>query len=313
MGFGLAILLSAVPLRNWASGIKTDEIRGAALRIVDPFASLSARLRLDVPYRAMREGFLSLIEKKEPDQSGRIPETAAAPQPSAATIPEVRYSPSHPLTVLLIGDSLAWNHIPAQFSESIKNRPEIAFTRISKISSTLSDPAIFDWIAEIGKIFAEKERKDSLPYNLIIVTMGANDAQAIYTPEEKLPFQSAGWIREFLSRVSSFRDILTANCGKIYWLGIPPMRKEGYKDRMVFVNSLYEAGVARYPSIVYVPVDHIIGDEHGLFTQTKIIGGRQEMIRSKDGIHYDYPGAQLIVDTIMRLMEKDFFTIRKTR
>jgi hypothetical protein len=310
IAFALAILLGSEPLRAWASLIKTESLRTVALVVADPLYRFCGAIGLDRPYDFLRGGFLALIGQAAdaPNAPSGAAATAGASKAREAPAPPhaERHGPGNPLSVLLVGDSLAWNHLPTQFAESIKGREDIAFTHTYRISSTLSDPSIYDWIAGISEILKKKEDADGKPYDLAIVTIGGNDAQGIHAASGSLAFKSEPWMTEFRSRMRAFMDILNEHARRVYWLSIPPMRKDGYKDRMVFMNELYREGAAAYPSFTYIDLDRIIGDADGHFVPVKTIAGRQESIRSKDGIHYDFPGAQLVVDRIMESLKADF-------
>jgi hypothetical protein len=306
LALAIACVFASPAIVAWAEGIKIDGGRAVAVAVARPFGDLVSRYYLDRPYRFLRSRFLDFLAS----QNGSRPETGterlSSPAASTPTASPDRYDADHPLSVLLIGDSLAWCYLPTKMSEAFRDDPRFRFKYEYKISSTLSDPTVFDWIAEAGRLTAGKGAADGKAFDLIVVAMGANDAQSIYLPSGKLAYGSDPWVDEFSSRAREFMGILSANSSKTYWLGIPPMRKEGYRDRMVRMNGLYRGFAAEFPNLSFIPVERIVGDENGLYVPTKTVDGIQASIRSKDGIHYDYAGARLIADRVMELIFVDF-------
>ncbi|TFG63077.1 MAG: DUF459 domain-containing protein [Spirochaetales bacterium] len=316
IAFLLSLFLNAKGIGTWAARVKREPFRSMMVSASIPFTRIGEITGITAPWAAVRERFSSWVKGVPP--SPPIPLSKGSRTYPVfleryyrilrgdAPKPKTVFSDLRPLEILVAGDSLAWLHIPAMLIKEFKDNPAVRITSVSKISSNFSDPSYFDWHPGITNLYNEKIEKDGKRYDCLIMIIGANDAQAIYMDGAGYPFDSPAWHKEFENRVRRYVDIITPKFRKIYWVAIPPMRKEGYKDRMVTVNGLYERICADYPSITYVQVKDLLGNENGLYVDAKIIDGRQQVIRSVDGIHYDYAGGQLVAGRIEGLIERDF-------
>ncbi len=242
------------------------------------------------------------------------PAPSPTPSPSPATAATaangaakgtVAVSPDRPLDVLVLGDSMAGTALPAMLNQAVAGNKSVRVYYETHSASSIAWPVFFDWPVEIKRVLEARLKTRGRPFDLAVVVLGTNDAQAIRSEGRVYRFGTDGWKKIFRARATDFMTTLTANCGRVYWCGVPPMRQEGYRDRMVALNGIYRGLAAGFPTIEYVSLD-FLGDARGLYAQAKAIGKVEREIRAADGVHLSYAGAELLADRLLGLVARDF-------
>jgi hypothetical protein len=226
--------------------------------------------------------------------------------PDAATSLRYRakagyYSPKNPLKVLLVGDSMAKLGTADALLEWDRVTDWATVAVSTKVSSSLSNPKAIDWHAHIRSLTAEAA------YDLVIVFLGSNEAQGISDGRRAYDFNTPDWFSVWDSRATDFLGVLSDRSWKVYWTAVPPMRKEGYKQRMITLNEHCRELVRSFANVRFVDTSSALGDGNGLYVDAKIVDGAQRIIRHSDGIHMDIWGAILLVREYERMILEDFY------
>jgi hypothetical protein len=301
----LVALFDAEGLKTWAERLKDERAQAILLPPLEAWYDFSRAVGAAGVRDFIRDSLFA------PVREARFPaEAAAAPSPAPPPSPEAKppvpvYSPEHPLDVLVLGDSLAGLALPPMFNQAVARDKSIRIAYEAHNASSIAKPVYFNWPEEIKRMFAAQLEKNGKPFDLAVVVLGSNDAQTIVSGGRYLAFGSDGWNEVFRERATEFMTILSSGCGRVYWCGVPPMRKEGYRDNMIALNGLYRELALGFPNYRYVPLD-FLGDENGRYVQAKVIDKVEREIRAADGVHLAYPGAELLVNRLIGLIDLDF-------
>ena len=241
IAFTLAGLLTGADLRARADGMEPGLRRSAALLGARPLAATSALLRLDRPCGLLVSGAGRAATRSWPQgrpvrarRTGRAigttPGTAGVALDASAattdattahdadgTTPAV--SRDHPLQVWVGGDSMV-----ERVGEALTNRGDksglLDVRTVSKVSSGLCRPDYFDWPGVMADVAATQHPDVS------VIQFGGNDYQDLVVDgKEVAPFTPA-WTKEYERRVAKVVQTLTADGGRLYWLGLPVMRDQ---------------------------------------------------------------------------------------
>ncbi|MBN2351535.1 MAG: DUF459 domain-containing protein [Spirochaetales bacterium] len=307
-------LFSPVREASWPDGFPVEDVRPAAAASPSPSPSgspppASSPSPQVAPSPSPPESAAEAAAAVSPSPSPSAQPSPAASADRAAANNMITVSPDRPLDVLVLGDSLAGTALPAMLNQAVAGNRSVRVTYETHSASSIAWPVFFDWPVEIKRVFQARLKARGRPFDLAVVVLGSNDAQAIRSEGRVYQFGTDGWKRIFRARATEFMTNLAAGCGRVYWCGVPPMRKEGYRDRMVALNGIYRDLAAGFPSIRYLPLD-FLGDERARYAQTKVIGKVEREIRAADGVHLSYAGAELVANRLLGLVANDFIFTR---
>ena len=296
--------LAAPDLRSVAEGMAPGFWRTAALVGARPIAATSGFLRLDRPLRLVDEW------RKPADDGG---DTTAAGAAGAAAGAGTQVAPSvappgsaaHPLQVWVGGDSMV-----ERVGEALINRGDalgvLHVQMVSKVSSGLCRPDFFDWPGTVARV-ASTQRPD-----VSVVMFGGNDYQdMVVNGKDVTPFTPT-WTKEYERRVAQIVQTLTADGGRVYWLGAPVMRDPQKSRRVAQLDALYRRVVARFPRATYVDTWSLLSDANGHYVAYRANGsGTMERIREPDGEHLTYLGGDRLAAVIVTGIRQHWDTQRE--
>jgi lysophospholipase L1-like esterase len=301
IAFTLAGLLTGADLRARANDMDPGFWRSAALLGVRPLAATSALLGLDRPLRLVDEwrgsgsDALAATGATGPgaaalDASALTTTTTTAQGADGATRVASR---GHPLKVWVGGDSLV-----SRVGEALTNRGDqsglLAVRTVSKVSSGLCRPDYFNWPGVIADVTATQHPDVS------VVLFGGNDYQDLVVDgKEVAPFTPA-WTKEYERRVTKVVQTLTADGGRVYWLGLPVMRDPQKNVHAAALDKLYRRVVEGLPRAIYVDTWQQLSDPQGHYTAYRPnAAGTIEKVREPDGEHLTYLGGDRIAAVII--------------
>lgn len=201
------------------------------------------------------------------------------------------------ISMILVGDSLAGS-ANARFTTVANGYDDLIFRVEGVVSANLINLGHFNWIERSAEIAQEED------WDLVMIMLGANSPQPVYVNDQKLDFNTPGWIELYKSRATEMINNYMNDGAEVWWIALPPMRKEGYKDRILSVNSII-AEVCEETGATQVSIDEVFGDENGQYTHYKVVDGKQVALRT-DGIHYSFSGAQLLSEFLIEKVRTHF-------
>lgn len=333
LAFAIAVLCNGRVLTLWSSSLGDPTMRSLFSGVVGPVVRLSSAHGLDRPEARMRDAFKLALAGSSDGSSERIGPGAAAPEeggtepppplPRPSSRPDgtvdasdsVYYAdyyrsfsfgsgaaggkkPKGLRNVLFIGDSLLGS-MAGSLKRSAPARPAYAIQLEYGISSALVQSVYCDWQKRLEDLLA------GTAYDSIVVFLGANDGIGIHAGGRDLAFDSDEWVREYQSRVRALLSAMEGKAGRVYWLGTPPMRKAGYRERMARVNELVAEVCAEFPRAEHVDLAPLLGDSRGRYRPAMYMDGEMRIVRADDGIHFTEAGARLITDFVFGLLDQE--------
>ena len=325
LGGSLYLFLGSGGLDLWARGRENPEARAIFTAALGPLKDLAGRAGIVAPLAAAKERFHSLKETpferadiRRPAPLGLIPAEPAepaVPEEPALPIPAVLEQPPileepvppeekeiepsqnlvsredegtlpKPYRILLMGDSLA-NSTATALVPLAEQIPEVILTNHGKVSSNLSNPVFTDWFSEVDTILEEQQ------FDTVMLMLGANAAQPISLDTGEVLWDTPEWNSIYRERATRLIARLKAHTGRVFWVGIPPMLKQGYRERMERQNQIISE-ICTEQGISYLPIDRVMGDQNGKYIDYKTVEGRQVKLRLSDNIHYSAAGAEIL-------------------
>src|SRR5438552_1804023 len=215
----------------------------------------------------------------------------AAPKPAATPAARVP-TPSDPLRVLVIGDSLA-----GDLGRSL-GRISAAAALVSveldyKPASGLSRPDYFDWDAALASDIAR------LHPEVVVVMLGGNDAQSFEANGHVVQQATAEWSAIYAKRVADLMMIGAANDRRVIWIGLPVMADPSFGELMRRQNDLYRGASNGNARVTYLGTWALFAGPDGRYAPyLPDASGRPAPMRQADGIHLSIAGADRLAGAL---------------
>jgi hypothetical protein len=165
-----------------------------------------------------------------------------------------------------------------------------------RISTGISRPDVFNWP---DHILSEARSQNA---GAVVLTFGANDDQAIESPDGKVQrFGTDGWVKEYRRRVGGLMDALAAQGRKVFWIGIPIVRDPARWTHYQLIDQIYRTEAAARPGKVYFldTTPLFVGPGGGYADYLPDSSGRVTKVRADDGIHFERAGGRRIANALL--------------
>ena len=221
----------------------------------------------------------------------------AAPKPAATPVARVP-TPSDPLRVLVIGDSLA-----GDLGRSL-GRISAAAALVSveldyMPASGLSRPDYFDWDAALASDIAR------LHPEVVVVMLGGNDAQSFEANGHVVQQATAEWSAIYAKRVADLMMIGAANDRRVIWIGLPVMADPSFGELMRRQNDLYREASDGNARVTYLDTWALFAGPDGRYAPyLPDASGRPAPMRQADGIHLSIAGADRLAGAVKTELER---------
>lgn len=203
-----------------------------------------------------------------------------------------------PLRILLVGDSMAL-FLNYSFTKEFQKQEYLDFRIVGKSATSLSVPEYFDWPKHLKTVL------ELHTYDLILIHLGANDAQSIRDSKNIYKMGTPEWKTIYSYRLREMITIAKQNQAQVYWIGLPPMQNAFFNQEVKLLNELAES-ICKEENIRFFSTWDILGDNEGNYTKIKSYKGRPVLIRTEDGIHVNLNGTHLIRDKILESIQSEF-------
>ncbi len=202
--------------------------------------------------------------------------------------------------MLVAGDSVGLDLGQALVAD-LANTGVVSPVLDGRVDTGLSRSDYFDWPAEL-RIDIINQRP-----SLVVVMIGANDAQSIVGGAAPVQYGSPGWVADYGQRVGAFIDEANAGGAHVLWVGMPPMANPLLNVELQQLNSIVQAQVARRPGkATYLSSVPVLGNAKGGFTAYLTSpSGASINVRTTDGIHLAPGGAELLSQAVIASMRSN--------
>lgn len=204
-----------------------------------------------------------------------------------------------PVQVALVGDSMMAVGLAPVLRRSMTGDKNVRFIRAYRSGTGLGRPDVFNWPVQYP-LLVGASRPD-----LVICSIGANDAQNFQLERTVYQFGSPAWRQVYADRVRQFAKLLTRDGAQVLWIGMPVMRENGFSRRMASLNGLVREVLTEFPQIRWIDPNPFIAGEGGSFQQyVRDQRGKLVRLRADDGIHLSEDGAAYLVPAISDWMQR---------
>lgn len=182
--------------------------------------------------------------------------------------------------ILIIGDSMMQFGIGPALKKGLENKG-YQVTYFVKKSTGLTWTHFFDWQ------YKSQELLSSGDFNAIIVMLGSNDGRWLKHEGKRLHFgpDVALWWQQYSLRFDEFFGRLCNETGKVFWVGMPPMKPKAYHDKTRLFNRFYDQKIQNSGCGRYIHTDYL---------------STERPTRWKDGIHVSNSGGQMVAQRILK-------------
>ncbi len=308
VGLLAAVFLNSAALVTDAKRMPDGASRSLALAIWTPIESGASFLGLTWP-RAAGE---RLLGRSEPEQSitlFREPteiETTSKEEEwlvdgveeeqesrnsaivGLAETPGSLWSSDNRFELWVVGDSMV-QFFGDTFVSLAETSALVQATSEPVLASGLSRPDYFDWPTRIAEIMTNHDP------DAVVVMFGGNDAQNIRAADGNWHERFEDfWLQEYRRRIARVMDLVTSDKDRILlWVGQPPMRRQGFDQRMQLVNNLYRTEAAGRERVRYVDLRELFTDSSGKYAKyLPDESGKLVDVRLSDGVHLSHWGGE---------------------
>jgi hypothetical protein len=216
--------------------------------------------------------------------------TPLAPLPTAPA--------GRPRVIALTGDSMMTVGISAVLLRETANRKDLQIVKAFRSGTGLARPEVFNWMNQYPAMLNSNQP------DIVIVAIGANDTQGFVENGEVLKFGTDKWVEVYRRRLSSFLDMLVAKGAHVVWIGLPPMKLEGYNEKITAINRIAYTEVSERPQASWFNSTPYVADATGRFREFGTSAdGKTIRVRASDGIHLSDDGAALLTGELMRWID----------
>jgi hypothetical protein len=212
--------------------------------------------------------------------------------------PFPRPTPSAPLRVLIVGDSVGTDLGQYALVDDLGRTNMVSATLDGHIATGLTRPDYFNWPQELHNDLLSEHPQ------LVIICIGANDAQNTIVNGHVLFYGTQAWDNMYSSRIGAFISEATSMGSRVLWVGMPPMAGSQLNAQMQHLDYLYQTQVKRHIGSEFLSSVPALGGPGGKYTAFKDVQGSSAEIRTDDGIHLQAAGAELLSEAVISDMDK---------
>lgn len=196
--------------------------------------------------------------------------------------------------ISLVGDSMMAVGLSSTILREANKHADLRAIKAFRSGTGLARPDVFNWQTKYPVMIANQQP------NIVIVSIGANDAQGFIQNGKVLPFGTDEWVDVYRQRVTDFMDMVSSNSQYVLWVGLPPMKNPSFNAKISRINLITYNVVSQYPRAMWWNPVLYIGDSNGKFRDFGVSNdGKTTRIRSADGIHLSDDGASLLTSELM--------------
>lgn len=179
--------------------------------------------------------------------------------------------------------------------------PQDRVTGEAHISTGLSKPRMFDWVARAGVQVA------TLHPDVTVVYIGANDGFALPTPSgREVNCCGPDWVRAFAKRAEQMMAAYTrGGAGRVYWFNLPAPREPSAMATFAAIDRAYALAADRFPGRVRLLDIRQVFTPGGVYRDSMFYAGREQTVREPDGYHLSLAGDRIATNILIAAMRAD--------
>ena len=216
------------------------------------------------------------------------------------------YDDKRPFRILMVGDSQMYS-IANGLKKITAGHEAIEITDFSIQSSGFIRGDYYNWEKKIANIFSEQEMGY---YHVAVVLLGMNDYQDIFYGNTYLVRETKGWEERYRDKIVRVMNLLLLHTKKVYWLGMPIVRRGTYNDDLRYIDKVQEAVASEYhhSGLKRVSLANIAPGEGVPFTETiQKEDGQIIRLMKSDGVHYTLAGGEYIMSSFLKDLYAEWY------
>ncbi len=209
-----------------------------------------------------------------------------------------RPTPDDPLRLLVIGDSTL-DPVGSALLRRLGDTGVAAGVVDYRVSTGLARPDYFDWPNHLSTLQPE------LGAEVVVIMLGANDAQAFVVDNRAVEFGTEEWRAEYRRRVQALLDQLTAGGSWVVWIGQPAMRNDPFDQKMQELNAIYAEVADGHPTARFLDSRPFTTDGDGRYANYLVdAGGGRFQARHTDGVHLTSAGGEHLAPAVIAVLDE---------
>jgi lysophospholipase L1-like esterase len=179
--------------------------------------------------------------------------------------------------------------------------PSVGVTSEAHISTGISKPQMFDWVARAAV------QARSLHPDVTAVYIGANDGFALPAASGRLVLCCGpAWVEAFARRTRSMMaSYARGGAGRVYWFTLPAPRDGAAAGVFRAINRAYLEAAAALPDLVRILDIRPVFTPGGTYRDSMYYQGRYVTVREPDGYHLSSGGNQIATSILIGAMRAD--------
>jgi uncharacterized protein len=291
------VTLAAPQIERSVSGTELGPWRDLRLAILGPLAAAQSQIAPS-PAPAAATAAPTIAPAVVVAGVEVAPRPTITPEPAATRALRVP-TPSDPMRVLVIGDSLAGD-LGRSLARVTSAAGFVSVDLDYKPASGLSRPDYFDWNAELASDVAKDDPE------VVVVMLGGNDAQSFEAYGHVVQQSSDEWRGIYAKRVGGLMSIGAGNGRRVIWIGLPIMADPSFGELMRRQNDLYRAAAAGNAQVTYLDTWALFAGGDGRYAPyLPDARGRPAAMRQADGIHLSLAGADRLAGAVTVELERE--------
>lgn len=227
--------------------------------------------------------------------------TTTAPEGPPAYVRPVPVTAETPLRVWVAGDSQAL-YLGQGLRRDGPLTDVMDVTVDQRHSTGLSRPSYFNWPVHLYAVATTYEPE------VVVATLGSNDWQSMTSEDGVLLNRgSIEWNDEWSRRLGVLFDVLQASHRHVIWVGLPPTRRDDFREGYALMNQLAAAEAEARDFVTIVDIWDMFGGDEPYRSAVAPPGdpeGRPVPVRQQDGVHLNRTGSGWVVELITGEIEQ---------
>jgi len=197
---------------------------------------------------------------------------------------------------LAVGDSIG-EDLAIGLARALSGRKSFVLMTDARQATGLARPDYFDWAYQVA-VDMHQFRPD-----VVVAAFGANDGQSFLSGGHGVRIGTSAWRRIYRQRVGRVMAEVNASGRPLIWVGMPPMASHRLSRNMSMINGLVRVEAATHPGVAYLGSWNLLaGPGGGYSAYLPSSSGKQQLIRTDDGIHLTAAGLDRLASAVMRVM-----------
>ncbi len=213
------------------------------------------------------------------------------------------HSSENPLKVYVFGDSQVFS-LGSGLSRLVGKGAPISVDFLAIHSSGFIRDDYYDWPAKLRDTLASGD------YDAVVMMLGMNDYQSFRGADGTiLRKRTVEWEAAYKERCGVLIDIALASVPRVYWLGMPLVKNDAYRESLAYIESIQDSIAEEYSPdvLVRVPLASTFPGEGKPFAQNADLGdGKKIQAMSSDGSHYTVEGGMIVMLPLFEILTRDF-------